>query len=274
MYRVHEPPDPEKLTTLAEFVEGLGLRFEPGRGEAAPGDIQRLLRQAEGRPEYPVVAQVALRSMKQARYATDNVGHFGLAAPIYCHFTSPIRRYPDLVVHRLLRARRDRQKGRLRQIAQGLEGVAEACSTLERNAESAERELLAWKAVRFMSDRVGDTLDGVVVGVAPFGLFVRLTETLVEGLVRVESLGGEWFEHVEARQELRGQNSGRSYRLGQAMRVRVVKVDTVLRRVDLEPAETGGKGSAPPEARPRGRRGGRARRPGAGRPARGRGRRR
>jgi ribonuclease R len=199
-----------------------------------PGAIRKLAEQAEDRTDYSVITQVILRSMKQARYTTENIGHFGLAAPVYCHFTSPIRRYPDLIVHRLLRAARARRKGELKRIAVGLEGLAEACSTLERNAEAAERELLAWKAIVFMKDREGEVFDGVVVGVARFGLFVRLTETLVEGLLRVEGLGNDRFDFVESRQELRGRHRGLSYRLGQPLRVRVVKVDTILRRVDLE----------------------------------------
>jgi ribonuclease R len=234
LYRIHESPDPIKLEALATFVEGLGLPRPGGGGELSPGGLRKLLEDVDGRPEYSIIAQVVLRSMKQAAYAAANVGHFGLAAPVYCHFTSPIRRYPDLVVHRALRATRGRRTRDLGRLAQGLDGIAEASSTLERNAERAERELLAWKTMVFMKGREGDELDGVVVGVAAFGLFVRLTDTHVEGLVRLEGLGDDRFDYAEARQELRGRRTRKTFRLGQAMRVRVVKVDTVLRRLDLE----------------------------------------
>jgi ribonuclease R len=245
VYRVHERPDPAKLETLAEFVAGLGLRL-PGKLDAmTPGAIRKLVEKAEGRPDYSVITQVILRSMKQARYTPENIGHFGLAAPVYCHFTSPIRRYPDLVVHRLLRAARAQGKAELKRLATDLDGLAEACSTLERDAEAAERELLAWKAIMFMKDREGEEFDGVVVGVTRFGLFVRLTETLVEGLVHAAGLGNDRFDLVESRQELRGRRTGRSYRLGQPMRVRVVKVDTILRRVDLERVTASGRRATP-----------------------------
>jgi ribonuclease R len=249
VYRVHERPDPLKLETLSEFVTGLGLRL-PGEFETMPpGGIRKLAEQAEGRPDYAVITQMVLRSMKQARYTTENIGHFGLAAPVYCHFTSPIRRYPDLIVHRLLRAARASRKGELKRVPADLEGLAEACSTLERSAEAAERELLAWKAIVFIKDREGEIFNGVVVGVAKFGLFVRLTETLVEGLLHVERLGDDRFDFVESRQELRGRRTGRSYRLGQTLRVRVMKVDTILRRVDLERVVAAKRSTPPPAAR-------------------------
>ena len=256
LYRVHERPDPLKLETLSEFVAGLGLRLKGELESMTPGGIRELAEQAEGRPDYAVITQMVLRSMKQARYTTENIGHFGLAAPVYCHFTSPIRRYPDLMVHRLLRATRGVRKGKGKPVSSGdLEGLAEACSTLERSAEAAERELLAWKAIVFIKDREGEIFDGVVVGVAKFGLFVRLTETLVEGLLHVEKLGDDRFEFVASRQELRGRRTGRSYRLGQALRVRVMKVDTIFRRVDLERVVATKRRTPPPaEAKPKPRR--------------------
>jgi len=165
-----------------------------------------------------------------------NDGHFGLAAPTYCHFTSPIRRYPDLVVHRLLRERR---AGRVKTggDAVDLDGVAEASSELERNAEAAERELLAWKKVAFIEGSQGEEFQGVVTGVARFGLFVQLTENLVEGLVRVDQLGDERFDFIESRFELRGSRSNTAFRLGDRMQVRIDRVDRILRRVDLSPVD-------------------------------------
>jgi len=195
-----------------------------------------------------VVAQVALRSMKQARYSEENVGHFGLAAPVYCHFTSPIRRYPDLVVHRFLRAARHGKLRTLSGVAAELSALGEACSQLERTAETAERELLEWKKIAFMRGREGETFEGIVTGVASFGLFLQLTETLVEGLLRVEHLGGDRFTYDAARQELRAERGSARYGLGQPLQVVVQRVDSVLRRVDLA---LEGKPASAPARKPR-----------------------
>ncbi|HEX5042591.1 MAG TPA: ribonuclease R [Candidatus Polarisedimenticolaceae bacterium] len=252
LYRIHEKPDPLKLEALDAFVHpiGLALRVDPQR--ITPKDVQALLDQAEGKPEYAVVAQVALRSMRQARYSEENVGHFGLAAPVYCHFTSPIRRYPDLVVHRFLRAARHGKLRALTGLAAELPALGESCSQLERTAETAERELLEWKKIAFMRGREGEIFEGIVTGVAPFGLFLQLTETLVEGLLRVEHLGGDRFTYDAARQELRAERGSTRYGLGQPLQVLVQRVDSVLRRVDLalegEPVKT-----PAPRPRPRGR---------------------
>lgn len=233
LYRVHEPPDPERIEALREFARGLGMALEVDPRRVRPRDLQRFLQQAEGLPHYPVVAQVVLRSMRQARYAVDNLGHFGLASDAYAHFTSPIRRYPDLVVHRVLRAVRHGRRRGLEELARRFEELAERCSRLEREAEAAEREVLVWKKVAFMKGREGEAFEGLVTGVAPFGLFVQLSETLVEGLVRVEELGSDFWEHAPSRHELRGRRTGRAFRLGDRIRVRVVRVDPVRRRVDL-----------------------------------------
>jgi ribonuclease R len=237
LFRIHDNPDPLKIEGLSAFAKSLGLTLKSGREGVRPGDIQRLLDDAEGLPAYPVVAQLALRSMKQARYAPEDSGHFGLAAPHYLHFTSPIRRYPDLVVHRALRAARHNAKPALRG---DLTALGELCSKLEREAESAERELLDWKKVKFLRGREGEAFAGVVTGVARFGIFVQLDGGIAEGLCRIERLGNEWFEFDPVRHELRGSATGRVIRLGDAIKVRVERVDAVLRRVDLAPiAERG-----------------------------------
>ena len=233
LFRVHDPPDPEKVETLESFARSLGLTMKHRRGGIQPADVQNLLEQAEGKPFQSVVNTVALRTMMQARYATVDTGHFGLAAPHYLHFTSPIRRYPDLVAHRALRGARRRAKGK----TGDLEQLAESCSRLEREAESAEREVLEWKKVKYLSGKIGEAFDGIVSGVARFGLFVQLAGGIGEGLVRVERLGGEWFEHDPARHELRSPRNERVFRLGDAIRVVVERVDTILRRVDLRLAE-------------------------------------
>jgi ribonuclease R len=229
LFRVHEEPDPLKVEVLDAFARSLGLTLRSGKQALRPGDVQSLLETAEGKPAYPVLAQVALRSMKQARYAPEDSGHFGLAAPHYLHFTSPIRRYPDLVAHRALRAARHGARARHGELVE----LADLCSRLEREAESAERELLDWKKVRFLRGREGEGFDGLVTGVAKFGLFVQLSGGVAEGLVRVERLGSEWFAFDAERQELRGSASGKTFRLGDPLRVVVERVDVVRRRVDL-----------------------------------------
>jgi ribonuclease R len=251
LYRVHEPPDPAKLEALAGFVRSLGFELPTSGDGVTPGEIQALLEAVEGRPEGRVISQVTLHTMRQASYSWQNSGHFGLAAPVYCHFTSPIRRYPDLVVHRQLRRARAETRVRDAAVPDAPERLAEACSELERNAEAAERELLAWKKVAFIESRAGETFDGIVTGVAQFGLFVQLVDNQVEGLARVEILGPEWFDFDASRFELRGSQSGRAFRLGDQLRVRVDRVDRVLQRVDLTPVA----GGAAPGPRPRRRRG-------------------
>ncbi len=240
LYRVHDAPDPVKVDALADFASGFGLRLRAGTDAVRPRDIQRLLEAAESRPEYPIVAQVALRSMMQARYTPENSGHFGLAAPVYAHFTSPIRRYPDLVVHRLLRSLRHSRKEALARVGRGLGELGEACSRLERAAEAAERELLEWKKIAFVRDKVGESFDGIVTAVTAFGLFVQLTASLVEGLLHVTRLGPDRYEHIESRHELQGARTGKSFRLGDRLRVRLDRVDAVLRRIDLSLDEDGG----------------------------------
>ena len=247
LFRIHDNPDPLKIEGLEAFAKSLSLTLRTGREGVRPGDIQKLLNDAEGLPAYPVVTQIALRSMKQARYSPEDSGHFGLAAPHYLHFTSPIRRYPDLLVHRALRAARHKAKPALKG---ELEVIAEACSKLEREAESAERELLDWKKVKFLRGREGEAFAGIVTGVARFGLFVQLDGGIGEGLVRIERLGQEWFEFDPVRHELRGSASGRVFRLGDALQVRVERVDAVLRRVDLVPIVERQAARAPAAERP------------------------
>lgn len=233
LFRTHDAPDPAKIELLAGFAASLGVDPPDVAKWDDPAEIRALLERAEGRPEYALISQVALRSMRQARYSPENDGHFGLASESYCHFTSPIRRYPDLVVHRLLRACRRGMRPEDALPEETLASIASSCSDRERRAEAAERELLQWKKIAFIRDRVGDRFSGVVTAVTRFGLFVQLTENLVEGLLRVELLGPERFAFDEARQQLRGFDSGTRYRLGDRLEVRVDRVDQILQRVDL-----------------------------------------
>jgi ribonuclease R len=264
LFRIHDPPDPAKVDALDSFAANLGLRLRVSAdGKVTSKAIQRLLDDAEGRPEQSLLAQVALRTMMQARYDPEVAPHFGLASKTYTHFTSPIRRYPDLVVHRSLRALRAKRPAEPGVEPAGLGDLAAWCSKREREAEAAEREVLDWRKVAWLSGREGERFEGVVTGVAPFGLFVRLRDVLVDGLVRVERLGGDWFDHVPSRQELRGRRSGRAYRLGDSLPVLLTRVDAALRRIDLTPADGGSEASGPERRDPRagrGRRRGRAKR--------------
>lgn len=252
LYRVHEPPTEEKLTDLRTLVAALGHRLP---APVTPMALQQLLARVEGKPEARLVTEATLRSMRQARYAPTNLGHFGLAADHYTHFTSPIRRYPDLFVHRVLKAwiaksAGDADLARWRQEA-GL--VAEQSSERERAAMEAERDSVAVKQVQFMADKVGEPFVGLISGVTNFGLFVELP-TLIEGLVRVDSLPPDRYEHDAVHHTLVGVGRGVRYRLGDPLAIIVARVDQEARRIDFalapEPAPT----TAPPPPRPARRR--------------------
>jgi ribonuclease R len=254
MYRVHEAPDPSKLEALATFAREFGILLHPKDESVAPKEIQSLIEAVEGKPESRVISQVALQTMQQARYSPNNIGHFGLAAPVYCHFTSPIRRYPDLVVHRQLRLLRGDDSAAPAGGSEMLAAIAESSSSLERTAERAERELLGWKKVAFIEDKLGQEFDGLVTNVARFGLFVQIVENLVEGLIRVEQLGPEWFDYDAGRFELTGAESGKRFRLGDRLKVRVDRVDRVLQRVDLSIVAGPPSRRRPPARSPRSKR--------------------
>jgi ribonuclease R len=233
MYRIHEKPTPEKLETLASFVRQFGLELKLPKGEVTPGAIGDLLEQVEGKPEHTIISQVALRSMRQARYHPENDGHFGLGAPVYCHFTSPIRRYPDLVVHRLLRRSRT-DRNRIPGWAADLGPVATSCSELERNAEGAERDLLLRKKLAFIEGQIGERLWGIITGVVPFGVFIQLEDSLAEGLLRLGGDDRERFAFDANHLTLTGSRTGKRFRLGDRIEVTVAAVNPVLQRVDFE----------------------------------------
>jgi ribonuclease R len=226
---VHEPPDPESVRELARFLEGFALRLRLEGGKVSPGAFQAVLERVAGRPEERLVNTVLLRAMQQARYAPEPLGHFGLATDAYTHFTSPIRRYPDLVVHRILEGV---LRGRPR-VPEDLPAIAEESSRRERVAMEAEREIVQLKKIQIMRDKVGEIYDGFVSGVTPFGFFVELTEVFVEGLVHVSTLGDDFYEHVEGQHLLRGRRTKRTFRVGDPVRVDVAGVSIERRQIDF-----------------------------------------
>ena len=235
LYRVHEDPDPLKVAEFEEFIGtlGYGLGAEPDAVE--PRHFQKLVERMRGTPEEKAIAFLMLRTMQKARYDPENMGHFGLAAESYSHFTSPIRRYPDLIVHRTLREARHgvMTPDRREQLAEDMPEIARHTSERERRADDAERELVQWKKVRFMADKVGDEFEGYVTGVSAFGLYIELTEHFVEGMVHVSTMADDYYRFVEKSHLLKGENTGRVYRLGDRVNVQVVKVDMERRQIDL-----------------------------------------
>ncbi|MFN8545082.1 MAG: ribonuclease R [Candidatus Binatia bacterium] len=241
LHRVHEPPDADSVRTLQRFLEGLGLRLELTEGAVTSRALREVLSQAAGRPEERLVNTVVLRSLKQARYAADALGHFGLATEYYAHFTSPIRRYPDLVTHRLL----DVALRNVGRPPQDVVAIAAEASRCERVALEAEREIVQLKKVQFMRDKVGQEFAGFVSGVVPFGFFVEITQYFVEGLVHVNTLTDDYYEHVEAQHLLRGKRTKRTFRVGDAVTVQVAGVSVERRQIDFTLA-----GQPPAEEKP------------------------
>jgi ribonuclease R len=234
LYRIHESPDPAKVAIFEEFISTLGYALAGGEDRLEPRAFQRLVEKTRGKPEEKPIAFLMLRTMQKARYEPANLGHFGLAAEAYTHFTSPIRRYPDLVVHRALReSRRGQDEERRAELAADLPEIARHTSERERRAVDAERELVQWKKVRFMTDKVGDEFEGYVTGVSAFGLYVELVEHFVEGMVHVSTMADDYYRFVERAHVLRGEKQGRVYRLGDRVNVQVVRVDLERRQIDL-----------------------------------------
>ena len=262
LYRVHEGPTPERLANVRTLLKTLGLNLEGG-DEPEPSDYAQLLKKVRPRPDAQLLQTVLLRSMQQAIYSPHNSGHFGLAYKAYTHFTSPIRRYPDLLVHRSIKAILDKKayvpivsgtpdaaaapaaaRAALR-MAQSRKGAAPnegnavweklglLCSANERRADDASRDVEAWLKSYYMRERVGETFSGTVSSVAPFGIFIVLDDLFVEGLVHVSELGSEYFIFNEALHELRGERTGLRYRLGDRLTVQVARVDLEARRIEF-----------------------------------------
>ncbi len=249
LYRTHDRPDPEKIKALGIFINNFGYHIRMQQGEIHPKELQKLLDKLEGTSEEALLSRLVLRSMKQARYTTDCSGHFGLAARYYTHFTSPIRRYPDLQIHRIIKEnlRGGLAEGRRTHYEAILPQAAIQSSALERRAEEAERETEKLKKCQYMSRFVGEEFTGVISGITNWGFYVELPNT-VEGLVRMSDLADDYYIFDEKNYELVGERTGKTYKLGQSVRVTVSGTDPVLRSVDFVLAEDAGE-AADREAR-------------------------
>lgn len=234
VYRTHENPDTEKIQKLSTFINNFGYTLHIGADEVHPKELQKLLQKIDGTKEEALISRLTLRSMKQARYTIDNTGHFGLAADCYCHFTSPIRRYPDLQIHRIIK---ESLRGRLNEkridhYEHILPEVAKHSSEMERRADEAERETVKLKKVQYMEQHIGEAFEGVISGVTEWGFFVELENT-VEGLVRVTELTDDFYQYYEDTYELVGEATNRRYKLGQKVLVRVEHCDRIMRTIDF-----------------------------------------
>jgi ribonuclease R len=276
LYRVHDRPEAEKITELREFLGEFGLQLRGG-AEPEPRHFAELLKKAQDRPDRHLIQTVMLRSLKQAKYTPDNNGHFGLAHEAYAHFTSPIRRYPDLLVHRAIRyvLRSGKQKPLVQRAIRRVLGGGkpadflydheamvmngEHCSMTERRADEATRDAVSWLKCEFMMDKVGESFDGTIAAVTSFGIFVELDDIYVEGLVHVTALGEDYFHFDPVGHRMQGERTGRSYRLGDRVRVRVMRVDLDERKIDFELSgepqkgggQRGGGGKSKAKAKPR-----------------------
>ena len=239
LYRTHEKPDPDRMRKLVTFLHNFGYTLRLKDNEVHPKEIQKLLAKLEGTAQEALIDRLTLRSMKQAKYTTECTGHFGLAAKYYCHFTSPIRRYPDLQIHRIIK---DTLRGRMKEeklqhYQMILDEVAKQSSERERRAAEVERETIRLKKAEYMSRHLYEEFDGVISGMTAWGIYVELPNT-VEGLVRASSLQGDYFEYNESTYEMVGAHTGKTWKLGQSVRIRVAGADTKARTIDFEMAES------------------------------------
>jgi ribonuclease R len=237
IYRIHEPPGREAIDEFRRFVSHLGYKIRK-ESDHSPKELQKVLLEVKGRPEEKVVNNILLRSMKWAKYSAKNLGHFGLASDAYTHFTSPIRRYPDLMIHRILKRILSKRDGRISEVVDStlreeLAKKADHLSRRERVAMEAEREILDRYRIRFMRDKVGDVFEGVISGVTAFGFFVEMKDIFVEGLVRVTSLHDDYYQYHENRYCLIGERTHMTFRIGDEVKIRVDRVDVERRHIDF-----------------------------------------
>jgi ribonuclease R len=244
LYRIHDTPTSEKLTALREFLKPFGLRLTGGQ-EPKPSDYGRLLERIKKRPDFTLIQTMMLRSLPQAVYSPENVGHFGLAFDHYAHFTSPIRRYPDLIVHRAIKHLLHKNKQKTFPYNEiGMQELGSHCSVTERRADEATRDAVDWLKCEFMLNKVGQTFDGHIVEVMAFGAFIELKEIYVQGLLHITALANDYYHYDAKLRMLKGKYSGTTYRLGDSIRILVARVSLDQRQIDFELAEGGGVAAA------------------------------
>ena len=247
LFRVHEPPPPEKLAALREFLATSALSLGGGEKPTAM-DYEKLLERVRGRPDYDLMQTVLLRSLAQAQYRPDNEGHFGLGYEAYAHFTSPIRRYPDLLVHRGIKA--VLADTHYTPVGMTWQQLGIHTSMTERRADEASRDVVNWLKAHYMQDRVGEEFDGTISGVTNFGLFVTLDGLAIDGLVHITELGRDYFHFDASRHALVGERGGRTYQLAGRVRVKVARVDMEQAKIDFTLAEEQTAPAPAPSARP------------------------
>lgn len=240
VYRSHETPESDKMIKLATFVNNFGYSIKLGQQDVHPKELQKLLDKIEGSEEEALISRLMLRSMKQARYSTNVTEHFGLATKYYCHFTSPIRRYPDLQIHRIIKENLAGKlnEARIDHYASILPSIASSCSTTERRAEDAERETIKLKKVEYMSKFIGEEFDGVISSVTKWGIYVELPNT-IEGMVHISTIPGDYYIFDEDHYELIGETTNKKYKLGQKLKVKLVNTDKEQKNIDFEIVEWG-----------------------------------
>ncbi len=233
VYRIHDVPNPDKIEELATFVRALGYEFENNHGVVSPRSINKLLAEIEGRPEENLIKTASIRSMAKAIYSTKNIGHFGLAFKYYTHFTSPIRRYPDLLVHRLLLKHLRNEKIGPRETA-FYERISVQSSEREGEAVKAERDSIKFKQVEYLQNKIGEEFDGIITGVTDWGVYVQEQNTLADGMVRLSTIKGDYFEHDPKNYQIKGKKTGKVYRLGDKVRVKLIRANRDERQLDFE----------------------------------------
>lgn len=241
VYRTHGEPDPEKVEKLLAFLHSQGIPAQKAKERISPLEIQQILREIQGQPNEALVSRLALRSMQQAKYTVECTGHFGLASRYYCHFTSPIRRYPDLQIHRIIK---DKLRGRMNAEKKAfytgiLEEAARQSSVTERRAEEVEREVEKLKKAEYMQEHLGEEFEGIISGVTGWGIYVELPNT-IEGLVHISMLDDDYYQFDEEKMLLTGEKTGKTYTLGQAVRIRVMAVDLYQKNIDFAIQNTKG----------------------------------
>lgn len=233
VYRIHDIPSPDKIEELATFVHALGYEFETKKGIVKAKDINKLMKAVEGKPEENLIKTASIRSMAKAIYSTKNIGHFGLAFKYYTHFTSPIRRYPDLMAHRMLRRHLDGANIGQKETAK-YEQISIQSSEREMEAVSAERDSIKFKQVEYMMNHIGEEFEAVINGVADWGIYVQEQNTMADGMVKLSSIKSDFFEHEAKKYRVKGQRTGKTYCLGDVVKVKLIRADKEDRQLDFE----------------------------------------